>query len=120
MSTTLQFADGLLPIYGAAERRSKPRIDKPFTAVVHGMDVRGKAFEISTQLDNLSACGLYIKLAQCVEPGTKLCALIHFSAAPPARVDAPQVAVEGIVLRVELNQTGAYGVALGFTHYRFL
>lgn len=121
MSADLQLAEDPLPGYGGTERRSKPRIYKPFLATVHGLDVRGKAFEINTRLNDLSACGLYMKLARCVEPGAKLSAFLQFSTTPSnGGVVAPRVAVEGVVLRVELNQSGPYGVALEFTHYRFL
>ena len=120
MSVNLQLAHDLLPTYGGTERRSKPRIYQPFCAIVQGIDARGKDFEISAQLVNLSALGLYMILAQSVEPGAKLDAIIQFSSIPTNGVDAPRVAIKGVVLRVELNHSGVYGVALEFTQYRFL
>ena len=85
-----------------------------------GIDARDKEFEISTQVVNLSVLGLYIKLAQSVEPGTRLDATIQFSTSPTNGVSAARVAIEGVMLRVELKQSGMFGVALEFTHYRFL
>lgn len=104
----------------STERRSKPRIYEPFCATVQGIDSRDKEFEIRTQLVNLSVLGLYMKLAHSIEPGTNLGAIIQFSTTPTNGVGAPRVAIEGVVLRVELKQRDAYGVALEFTHYRFL
>jgi hypothetical protein len=120
MSVNLQLAQDLLPIYGGTERRRKPRIYEPFCATVQGVDARGKDFEIGAQLVNLSVLGLYMNLAQSVEPGTKLGAIIQFSTTPTNGVDAPRVAIKGVVLRVELKQSDVYGVALEFTQYRFL
>ena len=120
MSTELQLASDPLPIHGGTERRRKPRICQPFPATVQGKAARGERFETNTQLNNLSAGGLYMRLAQCVEPGAKLGAVIQFSTTRTNGVGAPRVAIEGVVLRVELNPNGAYGVALEFTHYRFL
>src|SRR2546421_12703993 len=120
MSAKLQLAHDQLPIYQGTERRRKPRIYEPFWATARGLDVRDKTFESNTQLDNLSAGGLYMKLAQSVEPGTKLCVIIQFSTPAAGKVDAPRVAIDGVVRRVELNQSKAHGVALEFTHYRLL
>jgi hypothetical protein len=120
MSVNLQLAQDLLPIYGGTERRSKPRIYEPFFATARGVDAQGKDFEITTQLVNLSVRGLYMKLAQSVEPGTRLGAVIQFSSTRTNGAGAPRVAIEGVVLRVELKQSGVYGVALEFTQYRFL
>ena len=120
MSVNVQLAQDRLPIYGGPERRSKPRIYEPFCATVQGVDARGKDFELGAQLVNLSVLGLYMNLAQSVEPGTKLGAIIQFSSTPTNGVDAPRVATKGVVLRVELNHSGVYGVALEFTQYRFL
>src|SRR5690348_7278888 len=106
MSAKLQPAHDLLPIYRGTERRGKPRIYEPFWAIARGLDVRDKAFESNTQLDNLSAGGLYMKLAQSVEPGAKLCVIIQFSSPAVGRVDVPRVTIDGVVRRVELNQSG--------------
>jgi hypothetical protein len=120
MRVNPQLAYDRLPIYAGRERRTKPRIYEPFWATVQGIDSRDREFEISTQLVNLSVLGLYMKLAHSIEPGTNLGAIIQFSTTPTNGVDAPRVAIEGVVLRIELKQRGAYGVALEFTHYRFL
>ena len=61
------------------ERRSKPRIDEHFPAKVRGVDTAGKAFKAETVIDNLSAGGVYLRLARPVSPGADLFVIIRLS-----------------------------------------
>ena len=107
-------------VYGWPERRCKPRIKGPFPIVVHGVDVVGDTFEIKTVIDNISAGGLYVKIGQRVEPGATL--FFHASLSSVERVVelAPRLLLHGVVLRSELTHGSACGVAVAFSHYRFL
>jgi PilZ domain len=97
------------------ERRGSPRIEVPFPALVRGVDVDAQAFETHTALDNLSRYGLYLRLAQQVAPGMRLFVVIRLSVAP----DANCIALRGVVLRME-PRPGAFGIAIRFTHHRFI
>ena len=106
--------------YDGFERRSKARIQNPFPAIVRGRDANGRSFEIQTSLDNLSARGLYLRMAPRVRVGAKLFVVIALVAAPPEEIASPRVAVRATVLRVEPQPGGEFGIAVSFTRHRFL
>src|SRR5437899_2366444 len=102
------------------ERRSKPRIDVPFSAKVQGVDANGESFEIDSLLDNLSASGLYLRMARTVNQGVELLVLVQLPAASFDNAEASQIEARGLILRAEPQGDGACGVAVGFTNHRFL
>jgi len=104
----------------AAERRRKPRVAVEFTATVRGVDAAGEAFEESPLLDNLSASGLFFKVARQLEPGTSLFVVFPFPTAPTDKVPPPRVAVRGVVRRVVPQADGTRGVGVSFQHHRLL
>ena len=118
--TTLELYDHVFAVHDAAERRSKPRIYELFPVTVHGVDANGEVFEIDGALDNLSTGGLYMQLGQGVEPGATLSTILRFSRLPSNGEPSLCVVLYGVVLRAELKPDGACGVAVKFTHYRFL
>ena len=121
MQTIPDVVDRLSTIRRGAERRGKPRICEPFPATVQGVNAQGEPFELSAVLDNLSAGGLYLRLAHCITEGTKLFVTIRLSfAAMDEEVSASRVATHGVVLRAEPMLSGACGVALRFTDHQFL
>lgn len=97
------------------ERRRTPRIEVPFPALVRGVDVYAQAFETHTVLDNLNSHGLYLRLVQQVAAGMRLFVVIRLSVAPNANC----IALRGVVLRIE-PRPGAFGIAIRFTHHRFI
>ena len=101
------------------ERRHALRVDLPFPAVVRGVDATGKRFTLRTTLDNLSACGLYLRLQRPVEPGAALFLVVQLSTATDS-APAPTIAIRGTVLRTEPQVNGRCGVALKFNQHRFL
>ena len=101
------------------EYRRHERIYEPFPAMIRSVDASGEAFQSHALLDNLSAGGFYVRLDHRVEPGTKLFAVVRISTSPP-EVPGPRVAMRGIVLRVEPQPDGTWGIAVRFTRYRFL
>ena len=116
----MKVAPQLSPNHDGMERRRKPRIYDLFRATVHGVDSSGEVFEADAVLDNLSAAGLYIQLAQCVDPGATLAIIVEL---PPASVNqnpASRVVLYGTVLRAELKSNAACGVAIRLSHHRFL
>ncbi|HXG64795.1 MAG TPA: PilZ domain-containing protein [Blastocatellia bacterium] len=105
--------------YRGVERRSKPRLYHPFLIKVRGVDTGGRAFETHTLVDNLSASGLYLRLARQVEAGTRLFLVLYLSGAPGGE-GGGRVAIRGVTLRTEPRAEGMYGLAVKFTSYRFL
>ncbi len=99
------------------ERRHGLRVDLPFPATVRGIDATGERFTVNTQLDNLSACGLYFRLERTVEPGAHLLLVVRLATAPNAGL---RVALRGTVLRTEAHDDGRCGVAVAFDRHRFL
>jgi hypothetical protein len=100
------------------ERRAKPRVSIPFWATVQGTDVGGVHFEVTTVLDNLSAGGLYLRLANEVQLGSRLLVNVHLSAqgdVPPAE-RCLGLEVYGPVARVDSVAGGSYGVAVTFNN----
>ncbi len=106
--------------YCGAERRNKPRLVGPFFVTVHGIDAGGETFESHSFIDNMSACGLYLRLKQHIEPGMTLFLITSFSTAQRVEGFAPLLALHGLVLRTELTASGECGVAVALSHYRFL
>lgn len=102
------------------DRRSKPRIDIPFPARVQGVDANGESFEIDSLLDNLSASGLYLRMARSANQGVELLVLVQLRAASFDNAEASQIEARGLILRAEPQANGACGVAVGFTSHRFI
>jgi hypothetical protein len=111
---------GLRSTSGGRDQRAKPRISVPFPADVQGHDDKGKTFNITTVLDNVSGNGLYLRMMPCVEPGTKLSIVLKLLT-PSDLVDSePRFAIEGVVVRAEEKTGGACGVAVTFDRVRFM
>jgi hypothetical protein len=106
--------------YQGIERRHKPRIIEPFFTRISGMDKNGGAFKINALVDNISASGLYIRLARQVNPGVRLFIVIHLSASLTDLGQAGRAAILGVVLRSEPRSNGLCGLAIRFVRYRFL
>ena len=120
LDANLSLAYGSTPDYDLIERRSVPRIATPFPATLRGVNQTGDWFRIDTVLDNFSAAGLFLRLALPIEPGTTMFVVVRFTVAPAARLAAPGVAARAVVVWVEPQPDGAWGVALKFTRQRFL
>jgi hypothetical protein len=103
-----------------AERRRKPRIAGPFPAIVYGLDSSGEPFEVRTVVDNLSSCGLYVRLSTPLEPGAALSITVCLTTTGSADTRCSRVALHGIVLRSELKHDGTCGVAVSVTGHRFI
>ena len=102
------------------ERRSEERVDLPFPALVRGMDATGHRFAIEVVLDNLSASGLYLRLARPIGQGARLFICVQLALTADPNAHAPRAALHGIVLRAEPQADGRIGVAVAFERHRFL
>ncbi len=92
------------------ERRSKPRIEGRFPAMVRGTTAHGEPFEVQTLLDNLSVSGLHVRLGHQVAVASPLFASI--------RLPGIEVKAKGVVKRIELEQDGSFGLGVAFDSYR--
>lgn len=99
-----------------AERRIKPRIQQPFPAIVEGTDSDGQAFHFSTELENISSTGFYLRVPREVDVGDDLKFLISLSNGLK-----PGATVSGVgrVLRVEPGLNHLNGFALEIVQYEF-
>ena len=109
-----------LSLNTSVDRRSAPRIDHPFAAIVRGWDATGDRFTLEAVLDNLSASGLYFRLARPVELGATLFVVVRLTAAPSQSAAGPGVAIRGVVRRVDRRPGGVCGIAVAFKRHRFL
>ena len=102
------------------ERRLKPRIYDDFVAKVRGIDASQERFVEHTVVENLSASGLYMKLPRRVGLEARILIILHLlfpSVEPEIEL---LVAFRGVVIREEQQCGQMCGVAIRFTHYRFL
>jgi len=104
---------------GRAEARGAPRmsIDRAFTI---GGAAHGERFTLHTVLDNLSATGLYLRLARPLAPDASLFVVVRLAPADDAPAAAPGVAARCQVVRMERCAEGGWGIAMRFTRQRFL
>ncbi len=102
------------------ERRRKPRINCQYQATVHGQDAKGKKFEETAKLANLSATGLYLWLKRDVQIGQKIFVIVLLNSEFAREATTPRIATNGIITRVEPQSDGVMGVAVKFQRYRFL
>jgi c-di-GMP-binding flagellar brake protein YcgR len=103
---------------GGVERRKKPRISNPFRVAVRSVNAEGEAFTSETVLDNLSAGGMYVRIPELVEYGTKVFSVIHLSK-DADHLKGSRVAFRGVAVRADRGLR-VYGLAVTFTHHRFL
>ncbi len=116
----LRPAANSVPPYEGLESRRSLRVELPFPATVRGIDADGERFTMDTVLDNLSAGGLYLRLARPVRRGMKLFIVVRLSTCRDPEVPAARVALQGVVLRAEPQPDGRCGVAVVFQRHRFL
>lgn len=101
------------------ERRRKPRIPCQYTAVVRGRDALGNKYDESARLANLSATGLYMLVKRPFECGETVFVVVRLHSDPIIQTP-PGIATNGVVMRIEPQKDGNYGIAMKFQHYRFL
>ena len=106
-------------MYITPDRRIKPRIECDYPAIVEGYNGNGAKYNEKAKLANLSASGLFMLANRNIENGTKLSVMVLLSNSFEDN-DAPRLATSGIVVRTEPKTNGGCGVAIKFTHYRFL
>lgn len=104
----------------AGDRRSKPRLAKPFHINVQGRAQDGSSFEVATVLKNMSSSGIYLYLDRQVEVGARLALTIRLSTSENDEVPVARVAVKGIVVRTESQPNGDCGTAVAIIKRQFV
>jgi hypothetical protein len=99
------------------DRRSKPRLRCNYPAVVRGRGPNTTRFEEPATLCDLSATGLYLRTKREIERGTKLFVCFRMSNEP---VQAPALAMRGIVVRTEARTDGTCGLGIRLLRYHIL
>ena len=102
------------------EKRSKPRIDVPFPAIVRGIGRDHKKFEVETCLDSLSGDSLYFRIVYPVEIGAALSVVFFLSTSASAKPPVPRIKIQGIVKRIDQKLGGAFGLVVTFNRTQFL
>lgn len=111
---------GPITFYKGAERRGKPRINEAFSATVRGVNAEGKAFEIYTNLQNLSSGGLCFRMAEQVNQNSKLFILTRLSIDAYEKEPVARVAIRAVVLRAKPQPEGMLEVAAKILQKRFV
>jgi hypothetical protein len=106
-------------MYITQDRRLKARIECDYPAIIEGYDADGRKYCDNARLANLSASGLFMLADRHIENGTKLSVTVLLSSSID-NGDAPKLATSGTVVRTEPKPNGTFGVAVKFSHYRFL
>jgi len=106
-------------MYPTSDRRIKPRINCDYPAIIEGIDVDGNKFNDHGRLSNLSASGLFMFANRRIEYGSKLSVTIILSNSPED-MDAPKLATNGTVVRIESQVNETRSIAIKFNKYKFL
>ncbi|MBM3130046.1 MAG: PilZ domain-containing protein [Chloroflexi bacterium] len=109
------------PIWtGVPERRRKPRLECVCPAIVRGRDACGDKFEEPATTVNLSAGGVYLRMNQRLEYGSKLFVLVRLVTALRGDGLGSSIAMRGVVVRSEPRADGQCGLALKLDRYHFV
>jgi hypothetical protein len=118
MVMPLRYGQLRRPFAFGTERRRHPRISAPFPTQVLVTDANGARCTLEARLHNLSAGGLYLRLAQRLEPGTLVYVVVQYAHPPEGAL--VHLAMQGVVRRVQPETYGQSGVAVQFTQHQFL
>lgn len=106
-------------MYITPDRRQKPRIDCDYPAIIEGSNGDGNKYSDQAKLANLSASGLFMLASRYITNGSKLSVTVLLSSSFDDS-EAPRLATSGVVVRTETKTEGICGIAVKFTHYRFV
>ena len=101
------------------DRRSKPRVECSYPAVVRGTDQNQRRYLREAVARNLSVGGLYLQVQQPAEVGSPLLVVVKLSG-EPAAAEVLSVAARGVVVRTESRPDGTHGMGIKFSRYRFI
>ena len=101
------------------DRRINGRVVIPYPARFFGVDIDGRFFKETTHVENISACGVYMRLKKGVRLMSRVGVAVRLSYGPTTE-PALRLATRGIVVRTEVLTDGTFGVAIEFLRRRML
>ena len=102
------------------ERRSGPRLLGPLPCLIRGVDTGGEAFEAETELDDMTASGLRLRLRRRVQTGATIFIVARLTRSRRPGGRAARVALLCAVLRCEPCPDGTYSADAATLRHRFL
>jgi PilZ domain len=101
-----------------SERRSKPRVNCDYPAIIRGHDPDGKKFEENARVINLSAGGVYALLNRYVQNNSEVSVNI---ALPTGNLQwgTSRIATTGVVVRGKIHQDSIFGIGIKILRSRF-
>jgi hypothetical protein len=105
-------------IISLTERRSKPRINCDYPALIKGHEKDGRNYEEHGQVINLSASGVYVLLKRYIQNGSRVSVNIVM---PTGNLEwgTSRISMSGIVVRGKTYPDCLFGVAIRILHYHF-
>ena len=91
------------------EVRRYPRIKKLLS-----LKIKNEEFDIVTESENISACGVYCSIDRYLAPYTKLAIRLSL----PLKEKKEQINCRGVVVRAEENLDNTYNIAIYFNEIK--
>jgi hypothetical protein len=92
-------------------------LKEPFPARIWGVDSGDLPFNIDCVLENISSTGLYLKMPRPVDIGSEVRLIVHLLSGPSTGATA---ALQGKILRDEVQADGKHGLAIAIDQHKFL
>jgi len=99
------------------ERRAKPRSSDTLPARVWGVDIDDQPFSFDCLLDNMSATGLYLRLPRRMKFSAAISLVVRL---PYGLADGRLAAINGTVIRDQVERDGHSGVAVRIVEHSFI
>ena len=99
------------------ERRTKPRSQDKMIARVWGVDSEDQPFSLDCILDNISASGLYLRLPRRMKFSSSISLAVRLPNSPG---DGRFAAINGTVIRDQIEHDGHAGVAVKIIEHSFI
>lgn len=100
-----------------AERRAKPRSSDSLPARVWGVDRDDHPFSLDCLLENMSASGLYLRLPRRMKFSAAISLVVRL---PNGPVDGRLAAINGTVIRDQIERDGNTGVGVKIVEHSFI
>ena len=101
----------------AFERRAKPRSQNKMIARVWGVDSEDHPFSLDCVLDNISASGLYLRLPRRMKFSASISLAVRL---PNKLIDGRFAAINGTVIRDQIEHDGNAGVGIKILEHSFI
>jgi hypothetical protein len=114
----LPIAESTFPPYRKVrERRAKPRSSGMWPARAWGVNVDEQPFSIDCLIDNISASGIYLRLPRRMKFSDTIRLVVRL---PYAAVDGRLAAINGTIVRNQMQHGGDTGVGVRIVEHSFI